>query len=98
MNAESVAWVIVLGTQLYLLLGLLFALPFVLFLAGRIDPAAKQSTWEFRLLIIPSVCLLWPLLLARVLKNQPPPKECNAHRRRAQALVRSQKQSQDDMP
>ena len=88
MTAESLATLLVLAVEGYLLLGLVFALPFVLFLAGRIDPNARHSSWGFRLLVIPSICLLWPLLLKRVIKGQQPPVECNAHRRRAEQLAR----------
>jgi hypothetical protein len=81
MNAESIAALIVSMVQTYLILGLLFAASFVLFLANRIDPSAKGSTWGFRVLVIPGVALLWPLLLIRLLRGQQQPMECNAHRR-----------------
>jgi len=51
----------------YLAVGLLFAIPFILRWAGRLDPAAAAGTWGFRLLIVPGSVLLWPLLAARVL-------------------------------
>ena len=83
MNAEVVAGLVVGMVEVYLILGLIFAVPFVLFLAKRVDHAAKGSTWGFRVLVIPGVTLLWPLLLKRVLKGQETPVECNAYRLRS---------------
>ncbi|MDH3639349.1 MAG: hypothetical protein OES09_12945 [Gammaproteobacteria bacterium] len=80
MSAETVARLIVGVVEGYLVLGLIFAVPFVLFLASRVDPSAKGSTWGFRVLVLPGVTLLWPLMLTRVLKRQERPVECNAHR------------------
>jgi hypothetical protein len=68
------------GVRLYLLLGTLFALPFVLFGVQRVDPAARQGSYGFRLIIVPGVVLLWPLLAARWLRGRTTPGECNAHR------------------
>jgi len=84
-SAVSVATVIVIAAQAYLATGAIFAIAFALFLAGRIDPSAKHGSWGFKLLILPSATLLWPLLLRRVLRHQPPPVECSAHRARAKA-------------
>ncbi len=81
MSALTVAGVIVGTVQTYLAIGLLFALPFVLFLIGRVDPSAKGGTWGFRILVIPGVSLLWPLLLMRLVRGRTTPVECNAHRR-----------------
>lgn len=80
MDPESIAHLIVSTVQGYLLLGLLFAVPFVLFLAKRTDHSAKGSSWGFRIIVIPGVTLLWPVLLKRLLKRQTTPVECNAHR------------------
>jgi hypothetical protein len=54
---------VVLG--LYFAVGLLFAVPFVLRGVSRIDPVAGGSSWGFRLIILPGVVALWPLLLNR---------------------------------
>lgn len=69
---------LVLGA--YLGVGLLVAVPFVLFGAGRVDPAAAGGTWGFRLLIIPGVAIFWPLLIRRWMKGLGPPEERSAHR------------------
>jgi hypothetical protein len=54
---------IVSALGIYLLAGLIFAIPFVTFGVGRIDGGAKESRWGFRLIVIPGVIALWPLLL-----------------------------------
>ena len=72
---------IVLG--LYVLAGLLFAVPFVLRGVNRIDPVARAGTWGFRLIILPGIVALWPLLARRWWRGQGPPREKNAHRRAA---------------
>jgi len=67
---------------IYLLGGIVFAIPFVIFGAGRIDPHATHSSWGFRLLLIPGAIFLWPLLLRRWIGGiHEPPEENNAHRR-----------------
>ncbi|MSU57239.1 MAG: hypothetical protein EXS35_03490 [Pedosphaera sp.] len=82
----AAAFLIALG--IYLACGLVFALPFVLVGAKRIDPHAAQGPWGFRLLIIPGVMALWPLLLRRWATGvKEPPEECNAHRRAARKGV-----------
>ena len=49
----------------YAALGVVFAIPFVTMGVGRVDPVAKDSRAGFRLIILPGVAALWPLLLAR---------------------------------
>lgn len=71
----------------YLLLGLLFAIAFAFRGASRIDPAARQGTVGFRLVIIPGAAALWPLLARRWLRRQGPPDERGPHRLAAQAPV-----------
>jgi len=66
----------------YAIAGVIFALPFVATWAGRIDPNAAAGTPGFRIIILPGVVLLWPLLLARMMARDPhPPEEWTGHRR-----------------
>jgi Na+-driven multidrug efflux pump len=65
---------------IYLAVGVLFAAPFVLRGVNRIDPVAREGTWGFRLIIVPGVVALWPLLALRWLRGAGPPEERNAHR------------------
>ena len=48
---------------IYLLFGLLFAIPFVIKGVGKIDEGAKDSTIGFRIIILPGVIVFWPFLL-----------------------------------
>jgi hypothetical protein len=82
MPIELARWIVAILFT-YLGVGVVFAPIFVLFGVHRIDPGAHGSTWGFRLMIVPGVVLLWPLLLRRVRLGQPPPDERNAHRRAA---------------
>jgi len=73
-------WLI--GAGIYLLCGMIFAIPFVCAGVGKIDPHAAHGSWGFRLLIIPGTMFLWPLLARRWRKGvHEPPEENNAHRR-----------------
>ncbi len=77
---------------LYLLCGLVFAIPFALAGAGKIDPHASHGSWGFRLLIIPGTMAFWPLLLRRWLGGaHEPPEECNAHRLSAECRMQNAK-------
>lgn len=68
----------------YLTWGLAFAIPFAFVGVRRIDPHAEHGSWGFRLLIVPGVTALWPLLLGRWIAGvKGPPEECNDHRRAA---------------
>jgi uncharacterized membrane-anchored protein len=87
MTAEAIAAGIIFTVQAYLIIGLVFAVPFVLLLVNRVDPSAKGSTWGFRILVTPGVCLLWPLMLLRLLRGGTTPVECNAHRNCATSRV-----------
>jgi hypothetical protein len=50
---------------LYGLAGVVFAIAFLARGIGRVDPAAQHAPWGFRLIVMPGVAALWPLLLAR---------------------------------
>ena len=80
MTVNLASW-LVGGVGVYLAVGLAFAVPFVIAGIGRIDPVAKQGTWAFRLIVVPGVVALWPLLALRWLRgDRSPPSERNAHR------------------
>ena len=81
---EIVATWLVRGLGLYLLAGLLFGLAFVVRGIERVDRGAAGATLGFRLIVLPGVVALWPLLLRRWLAGTGvPPLEENAHRRAA---------------
>ena len=49
----------------YLALGFVFAAMFVATGIGRVDLVAKEAGWGFRLIVLPGVAALWPLMLKR---------------------------------
>ena len=52
----------------YGLAGTAFAVAFLLFGIHRVDPVAEHSSIGFRLIVMPGVAALWPLLLTRWLR------------------------------
>ena len=60
---------ILLGIMmLYLLLGLVFGVYFYLKGASKIDPGTKDTSWHFKLIILPGVILFWSALLVKLLR------------------------------
>lgn len=88
MSLELVAVWLVRALGIYALLGVLFAPAFVWRGVEKIDPAAKGASWGFRLVVLPGVVALWPLLWRRWLRGSPPPVERNAHRAAAESRAR----------
>jgi len=76
-----VAAIFLILLALYCVAGICFAIPFVVFGVGKIDPHAAHGSWGFRIMIIPGAMALWPLMLKRVIAGvATPPEERNAHR------------------
>jgi hypothetical protein len=63
---DGLGRILVVSVAGYLVAGVLFAIPFAVRWAGRLDPAARAGTWGFRAMILPGAVLLWPLLAARL--------------------------------
>ena len=76
----AVANWIVAGLAIYVLLGILFAIPFVFRGVNRIDPLAISGSRGFRLIILPGVVAFWPMLARRWMTGRAPPAERNPHR------------------
>ena len=66
--AQTVAEWLVGAAGLYLAAGVVFAVPFVAVGVGRVDRVAERGTLGFRLIILPGVVALWPLLAMRWLR------------------------------
>lgn len=49
----------------YLLIGLVWGIWFVRSGVQRIDPAAGAGNWHFKLIILPGLAALWPMLVLR---------------------------------
>ena len=63
------SWVLrVIGA--YLVVGLLFAVWFVVGGVGRISPASRGTGWGFRVLILPGSAALWPVLVYELVASR----------------------------
>ena len=75
---------LVLGLLLYAGLGVGFAVGFVSYGMGVVDPATRGAGWGFRLLMIPGSAVLWPILWAKwwrtIVKQQHAAKQRSAKR------------------
>ena len=79
---------IVFSCFAYIVVGVLFAILFLIYGVERIDVAAKGSPMAFRLLIFPGVASLWPFLLLRWWRGDKAPRpESSAHRRAARRVA-----------
>jgi len=55
--------VIVSFLGLYMGIGLIFGLLFILVFMGRIDSSAAGASWPVRLIVLPGAILIWPIML-----------------------------------
>lgn len=85
--AEAVARWLVWAAGVYLAAGLVFAAAFIAVGLRKVDLVAGQGSVGFRLIIVPGVVALWPLLALRWLRagraGGVPPEERNPHREAA---------------
>jgi hypothetical protein len=82
--SEGIASALLQVAAAYVGTGLLFALAFVTGGVQRVDRSARGAGWGFRVLIVPGTVIFWPLLAVRwAVGSTHPPRELNAHRRRA---------------
>jgi hypothetical protein len=64
--AEAFArWLLEIAA-IYGMVGLAFAIPFATGWVGRLDASARAGSWGFRILIVPGVVALWPVLVGKV--------------------------------
>ena len=61
--------ILLIIAALYLLMGVLFVIPFLMKGLNKVDEGAHGSTIGFKIIIIPGVIIFWPLLLKRWVKN-----------------------------
>lgn len=50
---------------LYAVIGILFAIVFVMIGIGHVDAAARQSSIPFRILVLPGCAALWPVMASK---------------------------------
>lgn len=73
--SEATAETLVLAFGIYAAIGLVVGLIYMFGGAGRIDPAAKGKGLpvRVRILILPGVVGLWPLMLTKLFTQKEPP-------------------------
>lgn len=54
---------------IYLMLGVLFVIPFLLKGLTKVDEGAHGGTIGFKIIIIPGVIVFWPVLLKKWMRN-----------------------------
>lgn len=74
---------VVMVIEMYALAGVVFGVLFIPRAAARMDPGLTHAPIAVRLLILPGVIALWPLLAVRWAKGASAPIERNPHRDRA---------------
>ena len=62
---ETISTLLVTLVEVYALVGVLVLLPFMLRGAGTVEPAARRATLGFRILMVPGIIALWPMMLLR---------------------------------
>jgi hypothetical protein len=60
--------IILIVAAIYLAIGFLFAIPFVIKGIHKVDEGAHGGSIGFRIIIIPGTMVFWPLLLKKWLK------------------------------
>ena len=65
---EAVIKILFLLMGLYLVAGLVFAVIFLIKGIEKTDEGAHGGTWGFKLIIIPGILALWPVLLKKWIK------------------------------
>ena len=61
--------IILIIVAVYLLVGVLFVIPFLMKGLNKIDEGAYGSTIGFKIIIIPGVIVFWPVLLSKWMKS-----------------------------
>ena len=67
----EVAEVLVNALTAYGLIGAVFAVAFVTMGIQRVDSVAEHAPLGFRLIVLPGVAALWPLMLVRWFRSAP---------------------------
>jgi hypothetical protein len=60
--------VVLIIVLIYLLLGVLFVIPFLIKGLMKVDEGAHGGTIGFKIIIIPGVIVFWPVLLLKWIK------------------------------
>lgn len=76
----EIARLIVGAFEMYAMTGVVFAVLFLLAAITRLDPRVAGAPLTLRLLLLPGVVALWPLLAWRWIAGAKEPAERNPHR------------------
>ena len=61
--------ILLIIVAVYLLVGVLFVIPFLMKGLNKVDEGAHGSTIGFKIIIIPGVIVFWPVLLSKWMKK-----------------------------
>ena len=61
--------ILLIIVAVYLLVGVLFVIPFLMKGLNKVDQGAHGSTIGFKIIIIPGVIVFWPVLLSKWIKE-----------------------------
>ena len=61
--------VVLIIVLIYLVLGLLFVIPFLVKGLTKVDEGAHGGTIGFKIIIIPGVIVFWPVLLSKWIRS-----------------------------
>lgn len=64
--SEAAAGMIWLGLGVYAVAGVLVSVAVFLFGLRRFDPQAAGAPWRVKLLLLPGIAALWPVMIARM--------------------------------
>ncbi len=70
MNTIQIVDFFLIGLAIYLFLGFVFAVFFVLKGAAKLDAGVRAAPWHFKLIIFPGSMLLWIVLLIKLQKRK----------------------------
>ena len=63
------AEILLMIAAVYLALGVVFVIPFLIKGLNKVDEGAHGSTFGFKIIIIPGVIVFWPVLLSKWMKS-----------------------------
>ena len=61
--------ILLIIVAVYLLVGVLFVIPFLMKGLNKVDEGANGSTIGFKIIIIPGVIVFWPVFLSKWIKE-----------------------------
>ena len=78
--------IMLIVVAIYLVLGILFVVPFLLKGLTKVDEGACGGTIGFKIIIIPGVIVFWPVLLSKWMKANRDHRDTKAQRNTEKTL------------